>query len=247
MPTIGDEIETHVEHYLEHGYAASLRALEPDAMAAVRARIEREVLTSDGPNTRNRSPLHCRHLDHAFLRELCRAPAIVAAARRLIGDDLQVWSTNFWNKEPGASAVPWHQDINYWPLNPPINLTAWVAIDDVDETNSCVQVIPDSHRQQFEHVAVADQMLGEEARFAADELPAPVPLVLRAGEFALFNERCLHHSASNRSDRRRLGFGIRIIPAFVQVHHDELPLFPGHRCLRLCGEDPFGRNRVAQT
>jgi ectoine hydroxylase-related dioxygenase (phytanoyl-CoA dioxygenase family) len=37
--------------------------------------------------------------------------------------------TNFFVKEPVAKEIPWHQDFNYWPLEPPIIVSAWIAID----------------------------------------------------------------------------------------------------------------------
>lgn len=46
-----------------------------------------------------------------------------------------------------------HQDVIYWQLEPMINVSAWLAIDDVDEENSCVQLIPGSHWQTIPHRA----------------------------------------------------------------------------------------------
>ena len=231
-----------IDRYYQDGFIPAFTIIPPEDMAIVRKRIEDEVLSSDGPNPNSR--LHCRHLDHEFLRELCRSPNLIAAASQLMGTDLQVWSTNFWLKEPGGTAVPWHQDIDYWPLNPPLNLTMWIAIDSVDEENSCVQVIPGSHRRSYEHKSVSGQMLGKEAQFDPAQEPDPVLLQLKPGQAAIFNERLLHYSTPNSSQRRRLGFGVRIIPPFVAVDHDEPPLFEGHQVMHLHGADPFARNRV---
>lgn len=231
-----------IDGYYQDGYIPAVTIIPPEDMAIVRQRIDDEVLCSDGPNPGSR--LHCRHLDHAFLRDLCRSPALVAAARQLMGADLQVWSTNFWLKQPGGSAVPWHQDIEYWPLNPPLNLSIWIAIDRVDAGNSCVQVIPGSHRRIYTHQRVEGQMLGREAQLDPASEPDPVLLELEPGQAAIFNERLLHHSRPNTSERRRLGMGVRIIPPFVAVDHDEAPLFKGHQAMQLCGTDPFERNRL---
>jgi ectoine hydroxylase-related dioxygenase (phytanoyl-CoA dioxygenase family) len=157
-----------------------------------------------------------------------------------------LWSGSFWSKPPGGAAVPWHQDIEYWAINPPLNVTVWLAIDPATRANGCLQVIPGSHRQRFEHRPVAGQMLDQEAQVALADLPEPVALELDAGQFAVFNERLLHHSAPNASPHRRLGLVLRLSAPFVRVDHDRPPLFPGHRCVMLCGQDRFGLNRMAE-
>src|SRR5688572_10613702 len=43
-------------------------------------------------------------------------------------------------------AKTWHQDNVYWPEVPPNQLTMWIAIDDADETNGCMWVLPGSHK-----------------------------------------------------------------------------------------------------
>ena len=58
-------------------------------------------------------------------------PAIIDRIAGLLGPDIVVWTTNFWLKEPGGAEIPWHQDINFWPIEPPVNVSAWIAIDEV--------------------------------------------------------------------------------------------------------------------
>ena len=236
-----------IDAFYRDGFIRRLRVVGPAAMAVLRERIDREVLTTRGANPKGDglAATHCRHLDQPFLLDLIRSPVLVAAFQQLLGADLMLWSSNFWLKQPGATAVPWHQDIHYWPLNPPINLTAWMAIDRVTAANSCVQVIPGSHGRTFDHRKVAEQMLDQEAVLEGCPLPAPALLELEPGECAIFNERMLHHSAPNTSTLRRLGLGMRVAPPFVRVDPESSFLYPGHRCVMLAGEDRFGVNRMA--
>jgi len=40
----------------------------------------------------------------------------------------------------------WHQDAPLWPILAPMTeVTAWVALDDVDEENGCMSMVPGSH------------------------------------------------------------------------------------------------------
>lgn len=231
-----------VAHFHEQGYLGPFALCTPDEMAAVRTRIETQVLTTDGPNPKNR--LQCRHLDHRFLYELCAHPAICDRAESLFGPDLILWATYFFSKEPGGSEIPWHQDFNYWPLEPVVNLSAWLAIDDVTVENSCVNLIPGSHKKLIKHLPSRDGMaFGEEADPALVDDSKAIPMELKPGEFFLFNERTLHQSKRNRSQRRRMGMTMRITVPFVKVTHDISPLFPGHANIQLRGSDPLGFNR----
>ena len=81
--------------------------------------------------------------------DLCADPAITDRVVSLLGPDIVLWSSNFWTKQPGGKEVPWHQDINYWPLDPPLNVTAWLAIDEATVENSCVRIIPGSHKKML--------------------------------------------------------------------------------------------------
>jgi phytanoyl-CoA hydroxylase len=47
----------------------------------------------------------------------------------------------------GGGVNMWHQDSPLWPVLQPKNaqLTAWIALDDVDEENGCMSMVPHSH------------------------------------------------------------------------------------------------------
>ena len=94
------------------------------------------ILKTDAPDHKNR--VHNRHLDYPLIYELATHPSIVERMTSLYGPDLLLWRTNFFVKEPGAKEIPWHQDFNYWPLEPPIIISAWIAIDSATLENSCL-------------------------------------------------------------------------------------------------------------
>lgn len=215
-----------------------------EEMETLRGRIETEVLATPGPNPK--TPLQCRHLDRRVVYDIVTHPAILDRMASLIGDDLILWATYFFNKEPGGKEIPWHQDFNYWPLEPVVNLSAWIAVDPVTRENSCVRVIPGSHKKIVPHVPSREGMaFGEEADPAHVDDSKVVDMELRPGEFFLFNERLLHQSNRNQSDRRRLGLTCRVTVPFVRLEHDRPPLFPGHQNIIVRGTDRMGFNRLA--
>lgn len=230
-----------VEQFRVDGYLGPFEMCSPDEMARISERLDAEVFSADPPP---RQGVHqSRHLDSRLVYDLCAHPEVVGRMAAIYGPDLLLWRSHFFLKEPGAVEVPWHQDTNYWPLEPPLNISAWVAIDDATVENSCVNVIPGSHRSVVPHVPSAEGMLfAEMADTEYIDTTAAVAMELRAGQFFLFNERAVHQSEPNRSNRRRLGLAVRVTTPIVRVDHRRL--FPGHKVIVISGEDRLGFSGV---
>ena len=233
-----------VDFFVANGYLGPFVAMPPEEMARIRQAIETDVLTSDGPNPRSR--LQSRHMDSAVIYDLATHPAIIERIACLLGPDLVAWATNFWLKPPGAKEIPWHQDINFWPLEPPINASAWIAIDRVTIENSCVQIIPGSHRGFIPHVRAEDDMaFGEMADPKGFDAAEAINMELQPGEFFLFTERLLHRSGPNTSQKRRLGMSVRVTLPIVHIFQDSGLLHAGHTAIIAKGKDVMGFNRYA--
>ena len=233
-----------VDFFVENGYLGPYAAMSPAEMAPIRHEIEEQVLTTDGPNPRSRG--QSRHMDQPVVYDLATHPAIIDRIAGLLGPDLIVWATNFWLKPPGGAEIPWHQDINFWPLEPPLNTSAWLAIDKVTVENSCVQIIPGSHRQSLPHTRAPEGLaFGKMADPAAFEASGEINMELEPGEFFIFSERTLHRSSVNTSDKRRLGISIRVTLPIVHVFQDSAPLHQGHTAIVAKGADVMRFNRYA--
>jgi chlorinating enzyme len=178
---------TQIDHFHDQGYLGPYALCPPERMAAVRTHIEEDVLTKDGPKIPSRES--CRHMDSAMIYDLCADPAITDRVALLLGPDIVLWSSNFWIKYPGGKEIPWHQDINYWPLDPPLNISAWLAIDEVTVENSCVRIIPGSHKKALPHIQVGEDKWFEEGADMSyvDESKA-IDMELKPGEFFIFSE-----------------------------------------------------------
>jgi len=244
--TSAPEILSHEEadRFRREGWLGPYPAVSPEEMASIRACIEQEVLTTPGPN--NGKVEHMRHLDCRVVYDLVAHPAIVGRIQSLLGPHLLLWASNFWLKNPGGKEIPWHQDGSYWPLEPVINVTAWIAIDRVTLENACLEIIPGSHKQVIPHVRAGEEQLfntmADPSYFNPEDR---VQLQMEPGEFVLFNERTLHHSGPNHSTARRLAIGPRYTIPIVRVEPTG-PLWPGHASILISGEDYMGLNRLAE-
>ena len=228
-----------MDQFRTQGFLGPFALCSPEEMGATRPAIE-AVLASEPPH--HRQKVHNRHLDHRLIWDLATDPEIIGRMQCLYGDDLLMWRTNFFVKEPGAKEIPWHQDHNYWPLEPPIIASAWIAIDESTVENSCLQVIPGSHRRTLPHVrATADMGFAEMGDLDYLDLSQAVDLEMRPGEFILFNERTVHHSESNRSQKRRIGLAVRVVVPIVSVLKYDAP---EHALVQISGRDPMGFNKV---
>ena len=114
-----------IESFKADGFLGPYPMMSPGEMADLTPAIE-AVLDSTPRGHQNRK--HNRHLDCRLIFGLASSPAIVNRMAALYGPDLLLWRTNFFVKDPGAKRIPWHQDFNYWPLEPPIIASAWIGI-----------------------------------------------------------------------------------------------------------------------
>lgn len=157
------------------------------------------------------------------LFEMVTYPATLDLVEDIVGPNIIAWGTHFFCKIPGdPKRVHWHQDASYWPLTPARTVTVWLAIDDADVENSCMQFLPGTHR--LGHLkwqeAQTPGVLGQEI-INAEQYGQPVADELKAGELSLHADMLAHGSAPNKSTRRRCGLTIRYCPPEVE------PLHPG--------------------
>lgn len=82
-------------------------------------------------------------------RQLIYQPQIVEEVAQLTGAlELRVWHDQIQYKPAEKGGVNmWHQDSPYWPILTPKSsqTTAWLALDDADESNGCMSMVLGSH------------------------------------------------------------------------------------------------------
>jgi chlorinating enzyme len=172
--------------------------------------------------------LQARHLTDEFIWQLASDGRLLDAIQQAMGADQLLLSTHFFCKYPDPEAkkfVAWHQDVTYWGLEPPEAHTAWIAIDDADVGNGCMQVIPGSHKNGVatHNKADKDGNLLSINQQIPDELvdsSKAVNLELKAGQISIHNGQLYHASNANTSNRRRCGLTVR----FVEPHIRQVQL-----------------------
>ena len=102
-----------------------------------------------------------------------------------------------------GAGVPHHQDNAYYCLTPPHALTFWIALDDSNEENGCVRVVPGSHlKPPAAHQPSGDNGLSQ----SLVNTPVPeeeVSITLKRGDCSIHHCLTIHQSLPNTSTRSR--------------------------------------------
>ena len=135
--------------YRDDGLAIMREGLPAALIGDVRRHLDGLLATlTPGQRPEELIEPHARAADWRFWLELCRHPVVLAAVARAMGTSelLLIMSHLIVKPAQDGKAVAWHQDITYWPSVHGTEVgTVWLAIDDVDPGNGCMQVIPRSH------------------------------------------------------------------------------------------------------
>ncbi|MCJ8733897.1 hypothetical protein PDJAM_G00228990 [Pangasius djambal] len=125
--------------------------------------------------------------------------------------------------------VAWHQDMKYWGLDGGPVLSVWLALDDSQEENGALQVIPGSHfsgllphrqAKRVGNMLSVNQEIPEELVEKEKALLCP----LLAGQMSIHDGLLVHASDPNTSGKRRCGFVIRYVPtAAYPIQDPERP------------------------
>jgi hypothetical protein len=111
--------------------------------------------------------------------------------------------TMIYFKPPGARGQALHQDQRYLRAEPGTCMAAWLALEDIDEENGCLQIVPGT--QGMPNLCPGTSDSGQS--FTLDQVPIPaglkpISLHMKKGDLLFFNGSLVHGSGPNRSETR---------------------------------------------
>jgi chlorinating enzyme len=159
-----------------------------------------------------------------FVSEVARAPRLLDRVESILGPNILLWSAEFFIKGAHTDKiVSWHQDLTYWGLGETNEeMTAWLALSDVNVESGCMRFVAGSHHQQIvphRDTFDAANLLsrGQEVTVDVAEDEA-VDVILGPGQVSFHHGRMFHSSGPNRSAQDRIGLVFRFItPEVKQV------------------------------
>ena len=211
---------TQIQAFNQQGFLTGLGLFSSDEIEEIRRYFDlilNKTLQSGGSSY----SISTAHLKHGRVYDLLNHARLGKLMCDLIGPNVIAWGSHFFCKMPrDGKAVSWHQDASYWPLSDSKTLTVWLAIDDADVENGCMEVIPGSHRKglvQYHESKQEENNVLNQTIDPKPDWPDPVPVCLRAGEISIHSDLLIHGSKPNESNRRRCGLTLRYCPPEVRA------------------------------
>ncbi len=143
-------------------------------------------------------------------------PRLQPILTALLGEEPLGVQTMFYFKPAGARGQALHQDNFYLRVSPGTCIAAWLAVDDADEDNGGMVVVPGTNLMKI----VCPEKADPSKFFTAELVNTPeglseVPVRLQAGDILFFNGSLIHGSYSNASkDRFRRSLIAHYVPRY---------------------------------
>jgi len=147
-------------------------------------------------------------------------PRIGECLTALCGKEPYAVQTMVYFKPAGARGQALHQDQFYLRVQPGTCIAAWMALDDCDVENGCLEVVPGTQNIPVLCSVEADP----HTSFTTDTviLPegmTPVPVIMKAGDVLFFNGQLVHGSTPNTSKDR---FRRALIGHYIEAQAEQV-------------------------
>jgi ectoine hydroxylase-related dioxygenase (phytanoyl-CoA dioxygenase family) len=151
-------------------------------------------------------------------------PRILDVTEAIIGPDVYALQSMMFLNPPGKGGQGWHQDSCYIKTHPDTLIGVWIALEEVDEENGCLWVVPGSNHEPVyppdgfgggnvhaldafedlhavQNVSHIDDEVNTLSKVVARYPPA-IPVKLSAGDVLFFDSHLFHRSYPNRTTDR---------------------------------------------
>ncbi len=201
--------------YAKDGYAIARALFSPEEVAALRDYFmdvhargglgwTERLIEPDSPDPLRRYPrLLQMHRSDPASRDFMLDERLRTRLVELLGTEPYAVQTMMYFKPAGARGQALHQDQRYLRVQPGTCMAAWLALDDCDEENGCLQVVPGTHEMDLLCPVTSDRAKS----FTKETVPVPPghevrDLPMKAGDVVFFNGQLIHGSGPNNSKDR---------------------------------------------
>ena len=199
----GQLLDQHQIEFLRGEYDREIERAQRDGYVTDLASVDRD-LSGAAPQMLQ---VYGVSMLNIWFRRLAHFDPLVDIVQSLIGPDIQLLHVHLLYKPARhGSVVHWHHDNMFHQCSPPRMLTAWLPLDDVDDSNGAMRFLPGSHR-----CFTAPDLDGDLEESQLDTTRAEL-VALRAGEVNVHHCRAVHASGPNASARPRRAVILRYLP-----------------------------------
>lgn len=127
-----------------------------------------------------------------------------------VGPNIGVVSSSAVSKRAnGSSTLPWHQDSVAVDVQARPLVSIVIAIDELDESNGCLEVIPGSHKRGL--LPHTPGPFGLQADLGSEPI-ASLPVVLKAGDAVVLSGGLVHRAGKNNSSTKVTDLTVILVP-----------------------------------
>ncbi|MEM7029077.1 MAG: phytanoyl-CoA dioxygenase family protein [Chloroflexota bacterium] len=150
----------------------------------------------------------------------------------ILGRDPYAIQTMLYFKPPGSRGQALHQDQYYLRAHPGTSIAAWMALEDIDEDNGCLQMVPGTQDSPL----ICPVTANEDESFTTIVVPLPdslkpIPIRMAPGDVLFFNGQIVHGSFPNTTQDR---FRRSLVGHYVEGQAEQVAEFD-HPVLRMDG------------
>ena len=144
-----------------------------------------------------------RYKDSGPMQDLIFGKQMEEITRKILGENVYLFLEQFVVKAADKGMTfSWHQDSGYLDFEHKPYLSIWCPLDDVNEENGTVYLLPYEEagtRNRIDHQL--QEGTNDKIGYFGDK--PGVPVILNAGDVALFSSTCFHRSGSNVTNQSR--------------------------------------------
>ena len=212
---------TQIEQFQADGFLNGGQVLSSDEVETLRDEVMRVI--DDRERDDIPQPVHVRNMSRddskavwqivniweasqPFRDLISRADITTGIAQLTGASELRIWHDQIQYKpQKTGGTTHWHQDAPLWPIiRPMTEVTAWVALDDADESNGCMSMVRGSHQwgNNIEYLQQLEEIKSMPTEYQGQPLQvASCPV--KMGEVHFHHSLTWHGSHNNTSDRPR--------------------------------------------
>jgi ectoine hydroxylase-related dioxygenase (phytanoyl-CoA dioxygenase family) len=220
--------EEQKRKYRENGFFILNSVIPDEELAIVRKEcielIEEQNKEMDrlGTNTLNLTKKNSRYFvflaykDRPQLGEFIFSDMMAEICKATIGNNAYLFWEQFVVKgtDPEGAEFTWHQDSGYVDNIHKSYVNAWIPLDDVNEENGTVYLLPYSlagTKEKVEHKPLE----GSNDRVGYFGAEKGVPANCPAGSIVVFSSTCFHRSGTNKTNKMRRAYAIQFSPEII--------------------------------
>lgn len=203
-----------IDQYRAEGYFILENVIKPDDLELLRSGAQFSIDRLDAAFDEagvDRIDINARgkryfsnmvYQERPELRRFAFGETMAAICRAVLGPEAFLfWEQYVIKAADPDTAFAWHQDSGYVHEDHDPYLTCWIPLDDVNEENGAVYLLPYSRSGIRSYVKHLRADTGDEVCYFGSD--PGIPVVAPAGSIVCFSSTVIHRSGPNLTDRLR--------------------------------------------